>query len=134
MKLENKIVIISRKRITDDRGWFLKAINGKEENLPEKTGEFYFTQGLPGKAKGGHYHVAATEWFTLISGQCLLRLRDMDTGEEMEIELQDTDPRTIVVPPNVAHIFVNRSECDFILAAYSSHLYDPSDTVNVNFL
>lgn len=61
-----KVHVIQRRLITDDRGWFLKVITGTEEGIPSHTGEVYLTMGEPGQAKGGHYHPEAVEWFTII--------------------------------------------------------------------
>ena len=59
MSLNEKIKVIDRRLIRDDRGWFLKAITGMEENIPSHTGEVYLTMGKPGEIKGGHYHASA---------------------------------------------------------------------------
>lgn len=45
----NKVRIIPRRLIADDRGWFLKAITGTEEDIPSHTGEVYLTMGKPGQ-------------------------------------------------------------------------------------
>ena len=87
MSLSNKIIIYKRNKIEDDRGFFLKVINGKESNLPKHTGEVYITSAKPGEMKGGHYHTIAKEWFTLISGVCLLKLMDTETNECLEFQL-----------------------------------------------
>ena len=50
----NKVRIISRRLIKDERGWFLKAITGTEDEIPSHTGEVYLTMGTPGQIKGGH--------------------------------------------------------------------------------
>ena len=52
----DKVKVIPRRLLKDERGWFLKAITGTEENIPNHTGEVYLTMGKPGQAKGGHYH------------------------------------------------------------------------------
>ena len=41
MSLNEKIKVIDRRLIRDDRGWFLKAITGMEENIPSHTGEVF---------------------------------------------------------------------------------------------
>lgn len=46
-----KVQIIHRRLIADERGWFLKAITGTEESIPNHTGEVYLTMGKPGQAK-----------------------------------------------------------------------------------
>lgn len=130
MSLSNQIKIIERRLINDDRGWFLKAITGTEENIPVVTGEVYLTMAKSGQAKGGHYHPKAIEWFTLIQGKATLLLEDVVTHEKMQLKLSFDSPQTIFVPNNVAHIFINEHEEDFILLAYTDQIYDPKDTVN----
>ena len=128
-----QVKIIHRKLISDDRGWFLKAITGTEERLPDQTGEVYLTMGKPGQAKGGHYHPEAVEWFTIIEGSALLRLEDIKTLETMEIEMSLEKAITVFIPNNVAHVVVNNGESNFILLAYTDKLYDPADTIPYNF-
>lgn len=125
----DKVRIIPRRLITDDRGWFLKAITGTEEDIPSHTGEVYLTMGKPGQAKGGHYHPEAVEWFTIIEGSAILKLEDMETHERRDIEMPFEKARTVFIPNNVAHIVVNNSDKDFILLAYTDKLYDPADTI-----
>ena len=132
MTLKDKIKIIERKKLGDSRGWFLKVIDGKEEGLPNHTGEIYLTHasGL-NQIRGNHYHPKATEWFTLIEGHAELRLKDMKTQEHYSIILSDDIPQTIVIPPNIAHAFVNIKEEPFLLLAYTDELYNPEDTIGV---
>ena len=124
-----KVKIISRRLIADNRGWLLKAITGTEENIPSHTGEVYLTMGKPGQAKGGHYHPEAVEWFTIIQGSAVLKLEDMETHERRDIEMSLDKAITVFIPNNVAHVVVNNSDCDFILLAYTDKLYDPKDTI-----
>ena len=53
MEQIEQVKIIPRRLISDERGWFLKAITGTEEGIPQHTGEVYLTMGKPGQAKGG---------------------------------------------------------------------------------
>lgn len=129
----DKVHIINRRLIADDRGWFLKAITGTEECIPSHTGEVYLTMGKPGQAKGGHYHPEAVEWFTIIEGSAILKLEDMETHEKREIEMSLEKAITVFIPNNVAHIVVNNSDKDFILLAYTDKLYDPADTIAHKF-
>lgn len=129
----DKVKIINRRLISDDRGWFLKAITGTEEGLPFHTGEVYLTMGKPGQAKGGHYHPEAVEWFTLIEGSAVLKLEDVETHETREIEMSLEKAITVFIPNKVAHIVVNNSDKDFILLAYTDKLYEPADTIAYNY-
>ena len=125
----DKVRVISRRLIADDRGWFLKAMTGTEEDIPSHTGEVYLTMGKPGQAKGGHYHPEAVEWFTIIEGNAILKLEDMETHERRDIEMPFEKAQTIFIPNKVAHVVVNNSDKDFILLAYTDKLYDPADTI-----
>ena len=127
--LIERATIINRRLIADDRGWFLKAITGTEEDIPSHTGEVYLTMGKPGQAKGGHYHPEAVEWFTIIEGTAILKLEDIVTHERLEIEMSLEKAITVFIPNNVAHIVVNNSDKNFILLAYTDKLYDPKDTI-----
>lgn len=125
----DKVQIINRRLIADDRGWFLKAITGREDGIPDHTGEVYLTMGKPGQAKGGHFHPEAVEWFTIIKGSAVLKLEDMETHERRDIEMSLEKAITVFIPNNVAHVVVNNSDSDFILLAYTDKLYDPKDTI-----
>lgn len=127
--LKERAIIIQRKLIADDRGWFLKAITGTEKKIPSHTGEVYLTMGKPGQAKGGHYHPEALEWFTIIEGSAVLKLEDIETHERLDIPMSLDKAITVFIPNNVAHIVVNDSDKDFILLAYTDKLYDPKDTI-----
>jgi dTDP-4-dehydrorhamnose 3,5-epimerase-like enzyme len=130
----DKILLIKRNKIEDQRGYFLKVIDGKEEFLPNHTGEVYITKANPKEMKGGHYHPIAKEWFTIIKGQCEVKLKDIVSSEEMVIKLDENDAKTLFVPNNIAHAFYNISETEeFILLAYSDELYQPSDTIMYSF-
>lgn len=125
----DKVQIIKRSLITDERGWFLKAITGTEENIPSHTGEVYLTMAKPGQSKGGHYHPEAVEWFTLIEGKALLKLEDVKTHQRKYIPMSLEKAESIFIPNGVAHIVVNLSDQNIILLAYTDKLYDPKDTI-----
>jgi dTDP-4-dehydrorhamnose 3,5-epimerase-like enzyme len=130
MALKDKIIIIERKKLGDTRGWFMKVIDGHEEGLPQHTGEIYLTyaSGI-NQVRGDHYHDKATEWFTLLQGQADLKLMDMKTKETIIISLSADTPKTVVIPPAVAHAFINTQEEPFLLLAYTDELYKPADTI-----
>ena len=128
----DKVRIIPRRLIADDRGWFLKAITATEEYTPSHPGAVSLTMGKPGQAKGGHYHPEAVEWFTIIEGSAILKLEDMETHERRDIEMPFEKAQTVFIPNGVAHIVVNNSDKNFILLAYTDKLYDPADTIPYN--
>lgn len=133
--LEERIIIIKREKISDPRGYFLKVLTGKEDGLPLYTGEIYLTSARPKQTRGGHYHIEGNEWFTLLQGECELKLQDILTGETLTINLSEKEPITIYVPAKVAHLFVNTSDVnDFFLLAYTDQLYSPKDVISYNLV
>ena len=131
--LSGLIEIIPRKIIDDSRGWFLKAITGLEKGLPNHTGEVYIVSSINGASRGGHYHIRATEWFTLLTGEAILKLKDVRTNELMSIELKVSEPVTVVVNPYICHRFDPIDNKSFLLLAYTDTLYDPNDTIQLDF-
>lgn len=129
--IQNHIRIFPRRLVEDDRGTFIKCIDGKEENLPAFTGEVYVVRGFPGQRRGDHYHLQAREWFTVIVGEGVLALEDVRTAERMDLRLSASRPETVYVPPGIAHVFINEAPAieDLIVVAYTDRLYDPADTV-----
>ena len=128
----DKVQLISRRLFSDDRGWFLKVITGREDNLPSHTGEVYLTMGYPGEKKGGHYHPIALEWFTVVKGKCTFCLEDVETKEKQTFDLSFDDAKSVFIPNNVAHSFTNCGTDEMILIAYTDQLYNPEDTIAYN--
>lgn len=136
MKLENKIKLIPRELKSDERGWFLKIINGEEGNISFHEGEVYLTMAYPGQVRGNHYHFETNEWFTVVQGVARVLAIDPVSKEEMEWILDGKEPVSLYIPAGVAHAFLNISQNQdtMLLAAYADRLYDPKDTVNYSVL
>mgnify|MGYP001430158045 CR=1 FL=1 len=128
MNNETMHQVLTRRRLTDPRGWFLKVVDGREPGNPF-TCEVYFTAAPPGESRGGHYHLLASEWFTLVRGKAVLRLTSLASGTTETLELNASDPLTVHVPPGIVHTFTNSGEEEFLLVAYTDRLYDPADTL-----
>ncbi|HXS55474.1 MAG TPA: dTDP-4-dehydrorhamnose 3,5-epimerase family protein [Hanamia sp.] len=130
--LNDKIYSIKRDLLQDSRGWFLKVINGTEPHNRLEC-EVYITSAKPGESKGGHYHLVANEWFTLVKGKALLTTIDISSKEKAEFSLNSDEPETLYIPAGIAHNFYNSGDTDFILIAFTNVKYDPSDTISYNF-
>lgn len=131
MRLIDQVRFLPRRLIADQRGWFLKVLDGGEEDLPGNVGEVYVTMALPGQARGNHYHPDCAEWFTIVQGRAQLLVADPQTDERAEWTLDAADPQTVYIPAGIAHMFVNpaNAETSFLLIAYAANRYDPADIV-----
>jgi dTDP-4-dehydrorhamnose 3,5-epimerase-like enzyme len=131
MSLIAGVRFIPRRKLSDERGWFLKVIDGHEEGIPSHAGEVYLTSAVPGQSRGNHYHPETAEWFTVIEGRALLKVVDPAGGTRAEWWLDAENPQTVFVPQGLAHVFVNPADAQaqFILLAYAANRYDPGDTI-----
>ena len=129
--ITEKISRYPRRLVADERGAFIKCIDGHESHLPPFTGEVYVVRAQPGRRRGDHYHPLAREWFTVVAGCGVLVLRDISTNERLELALTAEQPETVMVPPGIAHVFVNSAKAtdELIVVAYTDRLYNPTDTV-----
>ena len=136
MSVLDSIELISRKRIEDDRGCFLKVIDGHESNLAFKPGEVYLTLAKPGQVRGNHYHPLTSEWFTVVLGRARLVMSDPETTERREILLSADKPTTVYIPCGVGHAFVNPpgSYEDMLLLAFADRTFDPGDTIALDLV
>jgi dTDP-4-dehydrorhamnose 3,5-epimerase-like enzyme len=116
-------------KISDERGYFLKTLMSDKFDINFNQLEIYVTNAKPGHSKGGHFHEKAKEWFTLLKGKCTLVLIDVKTLATSNIELDERNPKTIFVPPYVAHEFFNTGAEDFLLLAATDQLYQKQDTI-----
>lgn len=130
--IKNEIKLIPRKVISDSRGYFLKVIDGKEENNPFPC-EVYITSAKPGESKGGHYHKLAHEWFTVIKGEGRLELYDLINKNYKTILLSENEPLTVYVSPDIAHEFFNDSESELVVLAYTNQMFKADDTLPFKF-
>lgn len=128
MNLAERVRVIPRKLLGDDRGALLKVMKGDEPGLTGRFGEIYVVWAKDGKSRGGHFHPKTGEWFTLLEGHCRLVAVDMQDGERREIDLSEAAPVTIHMPAGVAHRF-DSIDGPWSLLAYAANPYDPSDTV-----
>ena len=131
MRLIDQVRFLPRRLIADERGWFLKVLDGGEEGLPAVVGEVYLTKAVPGQARGNHFHPDCAEWFTIVEGLALLLVADPVSGDRAEWMLDSGDPKTVYMPAGLAHVFVNPADAlsNFLLIAYAANRFDPADTV-----
>lgn len=130
------VELIPRRLIADQRGWFVKALDGGEKHLPGHVGEVYLTQAMPGQARGDHYHPECAEWFTVVAGTAELIVQELESGRRHSWTLSAAEPVTVYVPARLAHVFVNAPDAvePFILVAYAENRYDPADTIPTQIL
>lgn len=112
----------------DERGWLAELLRERQLQSEEKGfGQLYVTVAHPGKTKGKHFHRRKVEWFCVVSGEGLLRLKDTRNGEEQRVAMGDNNMVTVRIGPHVAHAITNIGPAPMFLVVRISEEFDPAD-------
>ncbi|MBP8646396.1 MAG: hypothetical protein KBH99_09780 [Syntrophobacteraceae bacterium] len=112
---------VPRKRLIQPRGELALIEDGRKF---EHLGYFSLKSG-PGFYRGGHYHKKKVEYFYVISGEILIRLMDMETGEKDN--LRAIPGQVIRIHPLCAHRF--EAVADTQVIEYYEGVYDREDDI-----
>lgn len=125
--LLERIRIVEQRRVRDGRGYLHKILTASQCGGHPPGGEVYVTAARPGQAKGNHFHRLMGEWFAVVEGRGTLELQDPVTGERESLALEADHPRTVFVPPGIAHAVVNQGDFDLVCVAWAERDHDPED-------
>ena len=90
-------------------------------------GEVYVTCATPGEAKGNHFHRKMGEWFAVVQGEATIEIVDPETAQRRSIPLGVSRPRSVYIPPGLAHAVVNSSSAPVVCVAWAERDHDPDD-------
>ena len=119
----------------DERGWLAEIMRSGTLTDGARMSQLFVTVGNPGKTKGKHYHRRKTEWFSVVSGEAKLYLRDTRTGEEKVVPMGEKNMVTVTIPPHVAHAITSDANTPFYLIVVASEDFnsDDADTFAYDF-
>ncbi|MFA5358756.1 MAG: WxcM-like domain-containing protein [Patescibacteria group bacterium] len=110
----------------DDRGWLAEIIRA-EDVEPKEFGQFLITTAKPGITKGGHYHKRKNEWYCVIRGKAELYLKNLTSGQEENVILDENNLQLVKIEPNVFHSIKNIGEDEMYLLAYTTEVFNSED-------
>jgi len=119
--------VVPQRRHQDSRGSLHKVLRSSQAHRSLGQGEVYVTTARAGEVKGEHVHHRMGEWFSVVQGNGKLLLANPGTGETGEVELRAARPRTVYVPPGLAHALVNTGKRTLICVAWAEGEHDPED-------
>lgn len=80
----------------------------------------------PKRVKGKHWHMSKWEIFVVISGDALIRLRQIGSEGVVTIAVSGEKKQMVLIPPGYTHEIENRSETmDMIMLIWSNESFDP---------
>lgn len=90
----------------DERGSFTEVFK------TEKCGQFSVNVSKPGVTKGEHWHNGKWEIFVVVSGNALIKERNLATGEIREFTVSGENPQAVYMLPGFTHSIKNLSETE----------------------
>lgn len=119
----------------DERGQFTEIYR---QNWPSKPDliQWNFLKTNEGVLRGVHVHLKHYDYVTVLDGQVAFGLKDLRPHSPTEnlaviIEMTDTTPQTLLIPPGVAHGFLMRKTSSIVYGV--SHYWDKDDELGCRF-
>lgn len=90
-------------------------------------GQVFFSTTRPGAVRGDHWHSRKTEWFCVVRGKAIVRLKPVDGGDTVEIPVSGASPRFVAIPAFHVHHIENVGSDDLLTLFWASEIYDAAD-------
>lgn len=104
----------------DARGSFTELLK------TEKCGQFSVNISKPGITKGQHWHNTKWEFFIVVSGRGLIRMRKIGTEEVLDFEVSGEKIEAVHMLPGYTHNIINLSETEnLVTLMWANEQFDP---------
>ncbi len=105
----------------DSRGSFTELLKTKN------CGQFSVNISKPSITKGEHWHHTKWEFFIVVSGHGLIKLRKIGSDEVIEFEVSGEKIEAIHMLPGYTHNIINLSDTqDLVTVMWANEEFDPS--------
>ncbi len=109
-------------RHADARGSFFECVRA------ENPGQTSFSTTVPGVVRGDHFHFDKIERFIVVSGEALIRVRNIFSDKVMEYHVKGDEPCIIDMPPLHTHNIKNTGSTELLTLFWSHDFFDPKNT------
>lgn len=89
-------------------------------------GQIFVSRTGPGITRGNHYHHTKTEKFLVLSGEALIRFRDVEGDTIHEFPIRGEDYRVVDIPPGYTHSITNVGTTEMITLFWASEIFNPA--------
>ncbi len=105
----------------DARGSFTELLK------TQHCGQFSVNISRPGVTKGQHWHHSKWEFFVVVAGRGLIRMRKIGTDEVLEFEVSGENIQAVHMLPGYTHNLINLSETEnLVTLMWANEQFDPS--------
>lgn len=124
------VILTDLERHGDERGRFVELF--RQRSYPESFVQANHSSSLAGVLRGLHYHREQADLWYVVAGRAqvaLVDLRQSGTPAIRVLEMAAEQPRSLYIPPGVAHGFLALEDLDLIYAVTAE--YDASDEYGI---
>ncbi len=107
---------------TDERGKLFEVIR------MAGGGQVFFSTTKPGVIRGNHFHTRKIEWFCVLEGDAVIRLRKVDDTQVHEFRVSGDSPQFISIPVLHTHQIENVGERDLLTMFWCNEIFAAEDT------
>lgn len=90
-------------------------------------GQIFFSTTKPGVIRGNHFHSRKIEWFCVVRGEAVIRLRRVGDGSVSEFRVSGDAPQFISIPPLFSHQIENVGSEDLLTMFWCNEIFQASD-------
>ncbi|MFU0799105.1 MAG: glucose-6-phosphate isomerase [Xylanivirga thermophila] len=105
----------------DNRGSFTEFIR-----TPER-GQVSVNISKPGITKGNHWHHTKNEKFLVVSGNGLIKFRNINLDNIIEYKVSGERLEVVDIPPGYTHSITNLGDTDMITIMWANECFDQED-------
>ncbi len=91
-------------------------------------GQVFFSTTRPGVIRGNHYHTRKVEWFCVLKGEAVIRLRPIHGDAVKEYRVSGDRPEFISIPVLHSHHIENVGDEDLLTMFWCNEIFDQADT------
>lgn len=106
---------------TDDRGSLVEVIK------LSSGGQVFFSTTKPGVIRGNHFHTRKIEWFCVLKGEAIIRLRPIGGETIREFRVSGDKPQFVSIPVLHTHHIENVGDEELLTVFWCNEIFDASD-------
>jgi UDP-2-acetamido-2,6-beta-L-arabino-hexul-4-ose reductase len=104
---------------TDQRGMLVELLKSTH------GGQIFVSRTRPGVTRGNHYHDTKVEWFCVVQGDAVIRLRRVHDDEVVTYPVSGRQIEIVDIPPGYTHSIENVGDEEMVTLFWASELFDP---------
>jgi UDP-2-acetamido-2,6-beta-L-arabino-hexul-4-ose reductase len=91
------------------------------------AGQVFFSTTKPGVIRGNHFHTRKVEWFCVLRGEAVIRLRQVNDKSVTEFRVSGREPQFISIPVWTTHQIENVGEEELLTMFWCNEIFVPED-------